>query len=332
MEVLIAIFILAVGMVSVMAFFPLGALNMVRSVRDQRCSQLATNGNTMLHAWWRESWLANDGLIVPEEVASRNEPTIECLDTDPLTGLSILRTDTGYSHPVMIDPLGIAAYGPSVGGFITRRHLSNGALYPTDPGSTTNFRRNQLRLCALPDDITFDRDGVPSNPNSVGALDRGYRYSCAWIMQREHNSNPYDVRVFCLTFDNRPIDLPDGDQIYPQAQLVSPGTYGDQNTIGLISPAGNLPRTRKAGWIMVAYHVTYPQGGVAQFKPSRWVVSFHRTIGMEDTISGSVNTRRLNLEQPIQTPANFDDVRVVVFEKLAEVFDRGTMSVAERPW
>lgn len=324
MEVLVAIFILSIGMVSVMAFFPIGALNMVRSVRDQRTAQLAVNSNTMLHTWWKDCWLGSDGLIMPEEVASRSESTIEALDTDPLTGLNILRTDTGPSHPVMIDPLGISAYGNDLGGFITRRHLTN--AYPTFAS-----RRNQLRICTLADDMSFDKSGEPSNVS--GQFDRGYRYSCAWIIQREHNSNPYDVRVHTLTFDNRPIDLPEGDQVYPQANL----TVNDPNSLSIVSPASALPRTKKGGWIMIAYHVIYPLGaGPAgtMAKPSRWVVSFHRTIGQDDLNAGPNNIRTLALEQPIQTPppTNFDNVQVIVFEKLVEVFDRGTMSVVDRSW
>ncbi|WP_020475268.1 type IV pilus modification PilV family protein [Zavarzinella formosa] len=320
MEVLIAIFILSIGMVSVMAFFPIGALNMIRSVRDQRCSQLATNSNTMLHVWWKDCWLSKDGLIMPEEIASRSEPTIEALDTDPLTGLNILRTDTGPSHPVMIDPLGVNSYGTSLGGFITRTHLNN-------VFATSASRRNQLRVCTLPDDIAFDKNGEPSNIS--GQFDRGYRYSCAWMMQREHNSNPYDVRVYTLTFDNRPIDLPEGDQVFPSSSL----TLNDPNSLTLSSLSNALPRTKKGGWIMVAYHVTYPLANAGvNFKPSRWVVSFHRTIAQEDALGGMGNLRMLTLEQPIQTPVNVDNVQVVVFEKLVEVFDRGTMSVADRSW
>ena len=320
MEVLVAIFILSIGMVSVMAFFPIGALNMVRSVRDQRTAQLAVNSNTILHTWWKDCWLGSDGLIMPEEIASRSEPTIEALDTDPLTGFNILRTDTGPSNPVMIDPLGMSAYGPNLGGFIARTHFNN--VFPT-----AGTRRNQLRLCTLPDDIAYDKNGEPSNLS--GQFDRGYRYTCAWIMQREHNSNPYDARVYTLTFDNRPYDLPEGDQIYPSTQL----TLNDPNSLALVSPSSALPRTKKGGWIMVAYHVTYElKGAGVAAKAPRWVVSFHRTIAQDDLLAGANNIRTLALEQPIQTPATFDDVRVVVFEKLVEVFDRGTMSVVDRSW
>lgn len=363
MEVLVASFIMAVGLVSAMAFFPVGAMNMVRSVRDQRSAQLAANSNTMLHAWWKDCWVdPATGLVIPEEVASSpagGESTIEWLDTDRYTGTSILRVDSGHSHPVMIDPLGAGVYGPlmpdilppsngstsvpSVGGFMPRLYLNK--VFGTNPAIVgTSARRNQLRLCALPDDMAFAPNGEADNPGDVGnkvnQFDRGYRYSCAWVLQREHNSNPYDVRVHTLTFDARPLDLPDGDQFYATADLSLP----DQVTL----PSGNLqafqlqiktlasalPRTRKGGWIMVAYHANYKATPTSakDFKPSRWIVSFHRTTGQNDVQVGSDNFRTLALEHSIQTPQYFDDVRVVVFEKLIEVFDRGTMSVVDRPW
>ncbi len=325
LEVLLAIFILAIGMVSILACFPIASLNMVRAVRDQRSAQVTVNANTLLHQWWKESWYTPDGLIMPEEIVSGQEPTIELLDTEHLSGnnFNILRVDSGPSHPVMIDPLGIASYGPTVGGFIERAHLNKG--YPTFGAN----RRNQLRMTTLPDDMSFDRSANAAN--SAGQFDRGYRYSCAWVLQREHNSNPYDVRKFTLTFDNRPIDLPDGDQVYIKNPTFNQLRLNDPNSLTIISNTNALPRTRKAGWVMVAYHATYPLGA-ANFKPPRWVVSFHRTISQDDALVGGLNERTVGLEQAVSTPTSFDDVRVVIFEKLIEVFDGGTMSLADRPW
>ena len=43
MEVLVAIFIMAIGMMALLVLFPIGALSMAQAIQDERCGQAAAN-------------------------------------------------------------------------------------------------------------------------------------------------------------------------------------------------------------------------------------------------------------------------------------------------
>ena len=49
-EVLIAIFIMAIGLLAIMTLFPLGALSMATAIRNDRVSQAAQVGNAVANA------------------------------------------------------------------------------------------------------------------------------------------------------------------------------------------------------------------------------------------------------------------------------------------
>ena len=336
MEVLIAIFILATGLVSVMAFFPLGALNMVRSVKDQRTGQLAQNSDALIHLWWKEAWLTSSNQLLPEEIAVQFEPSIDSLDQNysgsiplfnPGTPNLINAYDRGPSHPVLIDPLG-RRYGfpDHVGGMIDRVSFTKFQGAPMGPAAA---RPHVLRLTTLPDGMSFDKSGAASF--SSNQLDRGYRYSTAWMLQREHNSARSDCHLWILTFDNRQLELPpDGQEEAVFSQAAGTLNALDSQTLILKSPVASLPRARKGGWIMVAYYQNQ-QDQFTKLSPPRWKVSFHRVTAIEDSASGGTNDRLLSLEQPVQSPLGSPEARVIVFENLAEVFYRGVMSPLDRP-
>ena len=46
-EVLVAIFVMAIGLLSLLALFPLGALNMAQAIKDERASQAAANADAV---------------------------------------------------------------------------------------------------------------------------------------------------------------------------------------------------------------------------------------------------------------------------------------------
>lgn len=52
-EVLIAIFIMALGLVALLTLFPLGAMQMARSVQDERAAQLAANATSEFRMMWK---------------------------------------------------------------------------------------------------------------------------------------------------------------------------------------------------------------------------------------------------------------------------------------
>lgn len=52
-EVLIAIFVMALGLISLLTLYPLGAAQMARSVQDERAAQLAANAGSYMRWYWK---------------------------------------------------------------------------------------------------------------------------------------------------------------------------------------------------------------------------------------------------------------------------------------
>src|SRR5437899_5792066 len=83
-EVLVAIFVTGLGLLSLMTLFPLGALNMAQAIKDDRTAHCAANASSYIRAWWRTQ--------------------VQNGQTDPWA--------TGPSQPVYVDPFGFARTGP----------------------------------------------------------------------------------------------------------------------------------------------------------------------------------------------------------------------------
>jgi prepilin-type N-terminal cleavage/methylation domain-containing protein len=377
-EVLIAILILSVGVISVMAFFPIGALNMVQSFKDERCAQGAHNADAMIRVQWKD-WYVNQygglrtdfdlaatavggpytvGGPAPFDVASQMETDKQAANRSVLRYLDhwswpagnvtdgnvILPSDFGPSWPVLIDPVGmntrlpatpIAPLGLShnyvgdVPGLLTRVELpipGFNALAPLFP--------QRVRIAALPDDMSFKVNGAPTDVENGGELDRGYRYTYAWLIQRpannDVNNNRTKANLFILAFDGRPYaDLPSQELVFslngagPTGAPVNGGTIvgADQNSI-VLQYTTEKPPIKKGGYVMLAF-----MNSSNPATPPRPVIDFYRTSSIEDE---GTNQVRLNFERPI-VPFAGPLGYVVIFEKLGEVFRRETLNTTYGP-
>jgi hypothetical protein len=75
MEVLIAIFILALGLVSLLTLFPIGFVQMAKSLQDERAAQLAANATAYMRMTWKTAC----------EASARNTPGGQALFTDAMS-------------------------------------------------------------------------------------------------------------------------------------------------------------------------------------------------------------------------------------------------------
>jgi hypothetical protein len=64
MEVLIAIFVLALGLVSLLTLFPIGYVQMARAVQDERAAELAANAASYMRTLWKSA-CENSARITP---------------------------------------------------------------------------------------------------------------------------------------------------------------------------------------------------------------------------------------------------------------------------
>src|SRR6266852_1689458 len=52
-EVIVAMFIMALGMIALLTLFPLGAVQMGQAVKDDRCAQSAAAADTIFRTYWK---------------------------------------------------------------------------------------------------------------------------------------------------------------------------------------------------------------------------------------------------------------------------------------
>lgn len=291
-ESLVAMFIAAIGMISLMALFPLGALQMGQALKDARCTETATNAEAILRSYWRV-----------EVIEKNSEPAI----------LTAFGTNPGLSDPVFIDPIGRLSTATNIGGIpgLSRQRIN----------TATTFLR-AFRYCSLLDDMTFDPSGAPVVTG--GRLERAGRYNWLAVLQREDNTvATYESKLTILVFDGRAPGFlaPNSEMVYdasaPATRLHSfiPGA----TTLQLRFPSTDTrPPLSKGRW-------------VAFFTPANRLLTFHRVVSLADADNGTNITYNLELQTPIPTgtatslghdPAT---CRVIVFAGLAEVFERAPL-------
>ncbi len=320
-EVLVAMGILAVGMLSLMALFPIGASNMVQAVQNDRASQAAANADAIGRTQWKLAYLNDagnaDGCIRSDGQASTREPLLlPALDYDNTT--TIPATSTGPSFPVLVDPIGYitqpAATKNFVGGLqpFPRRTFF---LVSSLPGPTQS--PVAIRLCTVTDDFSFNAAGYPDT--STGAVDRGGRFNVAWLFQRPNNSIRHEVNLTVLVFAGRPVsDVPAKESV-SGAVTVTPGTTSVNAVFTVAANAKRPPGLSKGRPIALVGRADV--GGV--INP---VADFYRVVNIAENGPGNFT---FELDRPIRAAAGNGvpyNVQAVVFEHLIEAIDRGTIS------
>jgi Prokaryotic N-terminal methylation motif len=163
LEVLIAIFVTAVGLLGLLALFPLGALDMAKAIQYSRSAQCAYNGAAVANFLG----IRQD----PNIYAPPSPPGVNYYTTP--TGWPALSSANGPSYPVFVDPIGVALGSTAIG---------NGLL-PSAPGPTAvpgiprvapaavaTTANWTLNFMTLQDEITFQNTGYAVPPNPVAPL------------------------------------------------------------------------------------------------------------------------------------------------------------------
>jgi hypothetical protein len=359
MEVLIATFILAIGLVAIMALFPIGAVNMARAINQDRSATHGVNSDAMFRYYWKQAWNNPNGGTVrassAEAYINSQEPVLMFLQAHPTYG-TIPPTSSQPSFPVLVDSVGYLTktgndqvYVAGTPIFPVRTTLRRCVNYPAPsanpimiPGYSTgpfdptwpalpqpypSIVNAVVRLTTLQDDMSFAKpnDGsiaaVNGEPtDSSGQIDRGGRYNAAWLIQRPRNDVPAEANVTVLVYAGRsPTDTPSAETAY-QA-VTQPGAKSIVVNTGAGQAPPALRRGMYVGFSMLAQDPTNPT----------WVpyfsLDFYRISGINND---NPNAMLLDVETPIKTlgPATGGNYAgfIVVFDNLVEVFDRGTVS------
>jgi hypothetical protein len=245
LEVIVALFVMALGMISLLTLFPLGAIQMGQALRNARAAETAMQADTHMRLWWQRDVVERPG---------NEDPAFAVLD-NPGSGLPAFAPpfDGNPSYPVAIDPIGWQArvslpsrfsFAQSFGGLVPRRTMNWIATSP-------NPSAFSFRTATMMDDISFNEVGVPDT-NASGTLPnivvRQGRYNWAAVIQRPVNANRYVADLKILVFDGRSPGIAplDGELILNATGPAARGTSQLVLNVGATPPE----YLRAGNWIM----------------------------------------------------------------------------------
>jgi prepilin-type N-terminal cleavage/methylation domain-containing protein len=347
MEVLIAIGILAVGLLALMPLFLVGSVSMARSLNQNRAADHAAASDAAFRFNWKKTWIdvANGGGVrTPDQAyAFSGEPMLLWLDrpySNPPAQTPTINASFSAqpSFVVLVDPVGSHTQTGSNANFVAGiSSLTRTTMVPAE----TALPRSLVKATTLLDDMSWDLDGEPAN--YTGQLERGGRYNCAWLIQRPKNNIPHEVRLFVLVYAGRsPTDTPSQEsaftgQVSGYAGDVDPKPNTIVVSLMVNGQTQSMPNIRRGGWVGFSVPIT-PPGGVPYS-----TLDFYRVAAITDNSANAANpTITLELEQPLRSyqvptatsPTNTISTfnggtftgTVIFFDNLYEVFDRGITS------
>jgi hypothetical protein len=334
-EALVALFIAALGMISLLTLFPLGALQMGQALKDSRSAQAGQEADGLMRWYWAK--YETDPLAA--------SPILQAMDT----GDGAAAIATGPSYPVLIDPQGFvttwtggyASQSSRVAGFTTfpRRTVYESvpggatATYlpllrrlATDPAPMPATPLNQRseakieRFTVLQDELEYGESqrGVPGSAALNGKVERGAQYSWSWLLQRPNNARRGLVNMQVVVYYKRSPFFANADT----ERRYSNVSFEPGSTKVSINYAGfPRPELVKGRWILDA---TSTAGG----SPLRHA-NYYRVVSVN---ADTANVLHLELETPIRrsdggTATYTGDV--VVHNRVAEVFDRPPLITGE---
>ena len=277
-EVLTAIFITGLGIISILTLFPLGAMRMAQAFRDERSALAAYNAEQFFRSYWKKHVV---------EAASR-DPFFLALD-QPAAGMPPCLPHEP-SYPVVVDPMG----------FLARGGLPNQNWFGDPPTPTRIPRLNlqvvgtnptaALSLCSL-------RDGIVADDN--GNLEREFRYNFLWVVQRPRNADRFHANLTIVVFDRRAHMYvpPKSEQVFPNVMFNPGQTSLLLEHIPGVSP--NQLEIRSGDWVMDGT-IYDPSSGIAVDRPGLRHAYFYRVTAMTETTTGTL----LEIQPPLRTPAD----------------------------
>jgi len=277
-EVLTAIFITGLGIISILTLFPLGAMRMAQAFRDERSALAAYNAEQFFRSYWKKHVV---------EAASR-DPFFLALD-QPAAGMPPCLPHEP-SYPVVVDPMGFLARGLLMlnqnwfGDPPTRIPRRNLQVVGNNPTAA-------LSLCSLRDGIVADDNGNP--------LEREFRYNFLWVVQRPRNADRFHANLTIVVFDRRaPMYVPPrSEQVFHNVTFNPGQTSLLLEHIPGVSP--NQLEIRSGDWVMDGT-IYDPSSGIAVDRPGLRHAYFYRVTAMTETPTGTL----LEIQPPLRTPAD----------------------------
>jgi prepilin-type N-terminal cleavage/methylation domain-containing protein len=312
-EVLVAIFIMAIGLLAILTLFPLGALRMGQALSDDRAAAAANAGANIGDAFGLR---ADPAYYSTNPTAPANWFVTPPPPPAPYTPFPPAAVN-GSGYPVYVDPWGAVANGnpaPPVGQTANSpgipRAVPAGLPGQYNPASP-NYSLSQMaaRYFTLPDDMTFATNGLPDT--STGVIQRGGRYTWAYLLHRSPPAAPNSpVDLTVVVYSGRATAVPGGENTF--------GAAGNQSdtAVSLSWAAGQpTPNVRRGSWVLDTTADSV-QGVLIDVHGT-----FYRVVAVTQP---TANTMILELQTPLGKPIPAGTGQVTVLDNVIEVFSRWT--------
>jgi len=231
-EVLMAIFVVGIGTLSILVLFPLGMQNSAQAIAHNQTALAAATAEALLE--WRQ--VRVDPLVIGVDPGQENFQPVTtahrgsmyeylrqprfCTDVqmsrfDELNGLN----KQGPSPPVFVDPLGQAV----MSSFRVGEAEAVGSLgIPRSAVSFAQSANDARRWFTLDNDASFAPNGAPELV--AGLVPRERQYSWAYVLKRPRFTEPRVAECTIVVFRRRPL-------IWPNDETVLTGPAADQGRI-----------------------------------------------------------------------------------------------------
>lgn len=322
LEVLVAIFVMAIGLLALLTLFPIGAIQMAQAVKDDRTAGEATHADALVRSHFQSVYLAGG----PMAYQATPFVSTDAFD-DPQAGFPPVHTQRIYpdfptpafyptranptppgsppvfppgspSYPVMLDGLGYFARtaGDAERSWVGKRSPVTALATITSPptrfliprrsalGYTSATPTNNLiEAFALTDDLTFEKSGAAAVP-----LQRQGWYNWAAMVQLPRHETRGVAKLTIMVFNGRPSLLANaGDEMITTTQPFL--TVGDR-TMTIVVPnrdEGSAKLIRRGGWIMdstISPILTKQNSPYDSVNDYVWIrnANFYRISGLTD--------------------------------------------------
>jgi prepilin-type N-terminal cleavage/methylation domain-containing protein len=294
-EVLVALFIMAIGMLALLVLFPLGALSMGQALKDDRCTTAAALAeNHAIAQDLRHDYFMNPTTSTQGWAAQ-------------LFANAVPAGSQGPSSPIYVDPYGVLSGlgtvglpNPSGSPGIVRVNPCFAVNFPGRAATTPLSQQETDRWFSLLDDITFLANATP-DPSGGMALQRAGNFTWAYLLRRPQAQQDAPVQLFVAVYYKRAVG-----SLSPEFTYQAAGAAGTTN-VTLAWGGSPQPNVRRGGWVLDT--TLNSTTGVVQG-------DFYRVVNYTNV----GNSTTLELQTPLRSNANL----ITVMDDLVEVFDKGT--------
>jgi hypothetical protein len=306
-EVLVAIFVMGVGLLALLALFPIGVLTMRQAIQDDRTAHAAASATAIARM-----------KVSP----SKYDVYFKRADTGIANAMSDAPPE-GPSYPLLLDTVGYRLFTAGLAPWVGSQPFGGIRRLPFPELAVNHPNNNPLLWQISPDDIKFDPNGAPLELVAGGGVfERNSAYSWAYLLRRPLQGQPGVVNLTVVVFNERPLTLNNtyqgGETIYyaefaPGSNLVKIKWDG---TGGL---ATTQPDLRIGGWILDSTPVLDPKTAPPTQKLLPSYAQFYRMVSVLQT---SDFEAELELQDPV--PLTHPPTGTfLVIDGIAEVFEKG---------